>query len=123
MAHHIVGRRGEDLAARHLETGGWTILDRNYRLGRREIDLIAMRDGVLAFVEVKTRTGQGYGHPLEAITPRKRREISAVASAWLMRHPKPVDCVRFDAVAVFIQDPDPPLVEHVPDAWRVEGAG
>jgi putative endonuclease len=118
MSHLAIGRCGEDLAARHLEENGWTILDRNYRFGRKEIDLVVARGSVLAFVEVKTRTGSGFGHPLEAITRRKRREIAAVAAAWLERHPRAYHIIRFDAVGVMVRPQHPPLVEHVEDAWR-----
>lgn len=110
---------GEDVAAAHLERHGWTLLARNVREGRREVDLVAWRDGVLAFVEVKSRSGDRYGHPLEAVTWRKRREVEMVARGWLRRHPLPGAVVRFDAVSVRFRDPDPPEVEHVEDAWRV----
>jgi putative endonuclease len=114
-----LGDRGEALAARFLERAGWTILDRNFRMGRKEIDLVARRDEVVAFVEVKTRAGLGYGHPLEAITWKKRREIQQVAAAWIDRHGKPEYSYRFDAVAVQVGAGSPPTIEHVEDAWRM----
>jgi putative endonuclease len=115
-----LGDRGEALAARHLVRAGWTILERNFRMGRKEIDLIARRGEVVAFVEVKTRAGPGYGHPLEAITWKKRREIQQVAAAWIDRYGRPVDVYRFDAVAVQLRGPEhAPLVEHLEDAWRM----
>ncbi len=115
---HDVGRLGEALAARHLGRHGWTILAKNYRLGRREVDLVAARDGVVAFVEVKARAGTGYGHPLEAITRAKRAEIEMVARAWVARHGRPGEVYRFDAVAVVRTGPGRWAVEHVEDAWR-----
>ncbi len=81
-----LGDRGEELAARHLAERGWTVTHRNFRMGRKEIDLVARRGEVVAFVEVKTRAGRGYGHPLEAVTWKKRREIGQVAQAWIERH-------------------------------------
>jgi putative endonuclease len=110
---------GERLAARHLERRGWTILARNFRFHRKEIDLIARRGEVLAFVEVKSRRGTDFGHPLEAITWRKRREIHQVAEAWLRRGSQEPEVVRFDAVSVIWQDGEAPLIEHVEDAWRL----
>ena len=86
-----LGDRGEQLAARYLADRGWMILHRNYRIGHREIDLVARRDEVVAFIEVKTRGGLGYGHPLEAITRKKQREIQLVASAWIEAHGAPGD--------------------------------
>jgi len=114
-----LGDRGEELAARFLEQRGWTVVHRNFRMGRKEIDLVARRGEVVAFVEVKTRGGRGYGHPLEAITWKKRREIQQVASAWIDRFGKPGDVYRFDAVAVLVEGGGPPVVEHVEDAWRL----
>jgi putative endonuclease len=114
-----LGDRGEQLAADHLARAGWTILHRNYRLGHKEIDLVARRGEVVAFVEVKTRAGRGYGHPLEAITARKRREVQAVAGAWIERFGADGDTYRFDAVAVLVEGGGEPLLEHVEDAWRM----
>ena len=117
MNTYEVGRRFEALAAEHLLARGWTILARNYRFGRKEIDLIASRGRTLAFVEVKGRRGEGYGHPLEAITWRKRREISQVARHWIHENGGGWDIVRFDAIAVREVSDGPPTVEHTPDAW------
>jgi putative endonuclease len=117
MSGKPLGDRGEALAAEHLEGKGWRILHRNFRVGRREIDLVARRGEVVAFVEVKTRAGLGYGHPLEAVTRRKRREVQQVAQSWLHRFGQPGDTYRFDAVAVRLPSGGPPVVEHVEDAW------
>jgi len=114
-----LGDRGEAMAARFLEDRGWTVVSRNFRLGRKEIDLVARRGEVVAFVEVKTRGGLGYGHPLEAVTWRKRREIGQVAQAWVDRHGREGDVYRFDAVAVLTGGGGEPVVEHVEDAWRM----
>jgi putative endonuclease len=118
LSNKTLGDRGEEIAARHLARAGWTVTHRNFRLGHKEIDLVARRGEVVAFVEVKTRAGLGYGHPLEAITARKRREIAQVATAWIERHGAPGDVYRFDAVAVLVRGGEPE-VEHVEDAWRM----
>lgn len=114
-----LGPRGETAAARHLERAGWAIAARNYRAGRKEIDLIATRGGVVAFVEVKTRSGRAYGHPLESITWRKRTEIGQVAADWIARFGRPDLVYRFDAIAVFEDRAGTLRVEHVEDAWRM----
>lgn len=115
---HLLGIRGEALAAKHLRERGWTIVERNYRLGRREIDLIVMRGETLAFVEVKTRSGRRWGLPEEAVTARKRRDIEAVASAFLARTgPGDMD-IRFDVVSIEIHVGQPVHLEHITDAWR-----
>jgi len=116
---HSLGRWGEHHAARFLERRGWRILARNHRFGRREVDLVVRRDGLLAFVEVKTRAGEGFGSPTEAITWRKRREIEAVAAHYLASRSVTGLAVRFDAVAVtLLPGGRGARVEHVPDAWR-----
>lgn len=120
MSTHRIGRRYEALAARYLEARGWRVLARNWRDGPRELDLVVARDGVVAFVEVKARRDLAYGHPLEAITRRKRREVTTAARAWLREHPHPGRILRFDAVAVLAEPGREPTVEHLPDAWRVD---
>jgi putative endonuclease len=120
---HERGKRGEGLAAEFLVARGWTILERNWRDGPRELDLVALRDGVLAFVEVKTRSGGACGSPLEGITRRKRREVERAAAAWLQQWGdarSPLRTIRFDAVAVHLS-PDRGRrgaeVVHLEDAW------
>jgi putative endonuclease len=95
-APHVLGRRGERLAVDYL----WTLVERNYRFGRREVDLIVQKGGLLAFVEVKTRVGDGCGHPEEAAIWKKRGEIEAVAAEYLVRHPSADRSVRFDVIAI-----------------------
>jgi putative endonuclease len=117
---HEFGRSCEDLAARYLEENGWRIVARNYRFGHREIDIVAVRRDVVAFLEVKGRRSARFGHPLEAITWVKRREIEAVARHWIVRHGQVGDLYRFDAIAVLEGDPAGPRIEHVQDAWRLK---
>ena len=115
------GQAGEDAAARYLTSRGWIILGRNVRAGRGELDLIAMRGTVLAFVEVKCRKSLEFGHPLEAITPAKQADVAKVARRWLAHHALPPGMtIRFDAVAVRWPDDGSPELVHVPDAWRLE---
>ena len=112
------GRRFEDEAVRHLEDRGFRILGRNVRFGHKEVDVVARCGGVTCFVEVKGRTGPGSGHPLEAITLAKRREVEAVARWWARCHPGDGP-YRFDAVAVEAPEGWGHVrVTHVPDAWR-----
>lgn len=119
-----LGRLGEDLAARYLESQGWRVVGRNLRDGRREVDLAVFRGGTLAVVEVKTRRGFGFGHPLDAITPRKRLEIARVSRGLIRRLGLPFGTtLRFDAVAVILAGGKPPRIIHVPDAWRLEHGG
>lgn len=119
----VTGRRFEAAAARYLEDRGFTVLARNVRSGRAEVDLVVERDGVVAFVEVKGRVDPDgtFGTPLQAITRRKRREIESVARTWIREHPQAAG-YRFDAVSIRTPHRDAPreawVVEHVEDAWR-----
>lgn len=99
-AKDALGRRGEDIAARHLEAQGLTIVDRNWRCAQGEIDLVALDGDELAFVEVKTRSSVAFGHPLEAITPVKLARLRRLAAAWCQAHPGKHDRIRIDAIAV-----------------------
>jgi putative endonuclease len=112
------GGAGERLAAEHLEKHGWTILERNFRFGHGEVDLIARRGRIVAFVEVKVRTGAEFGHPLEAIGLAKQREIRRVADYWIAHRGDPLDLYRFDAVAITTHGGNQ-LIEHVEDAWGI----
>jgi putative endonuclease len=115
---HDFGRLCEDLACSTLARAGWRILHRNYRLGHKEIDIVARRGSMIAFVEVKGRRTVDFGHPLEAVTAAKRGEIALVARHWIARHGRHGDTYRFDAVSVLGAD-HCPVLEHVEDAWRL----
>lgn len=117
MNPHELGRSGEALAAEYLMAHGWTIVERNYRCGRKEIDLIARQGDSVAFIEVKTRKTCGFGHPLEALTASKRREIETVARCWIARHGSPGLEYRFDAIAVLWPESGKPAITHLKDAW------
>ena len=73
-------------------------------MGRLEIDIIAKRRSVVAFVEVKTRFSEQFGSPFEAVTWTKKREIVRVAHAWIDRHPLPGVTYRFDVIGVETRD-------------------
>lgn len=117
-----IGRRGEDCAVAHLEAAGYRILERNFRFSREEIDIIAFqptpRDdgGVIVFVEVKARSGAGFGAPEAAVDEPKQRAIKRVAEAYLHeRRLIPSPC-RFDVIAVQFEN-DEATVEHFEHAF------
>jgi len=111
------GRRFEALAEGFLNERGWRVLDRNVRFLRKEIDLVVEKDGLVAFVEVKGRSGPAFGHPLEAITRRKRHAISLVARGWIARSNFRARSYRFDAVSVRLMPDGGFELEHVEGAW------
>lgn len=116
---HILGAWGEARAADALVAEGWSVLARNYRFGRKEVDLIVRRGSMIAFVEVKTRTGSRFGGPEAAVTHSKRREIESVAGRFLADLADFVPEVRFDVVAIVVSPTGRVVrVTHIPDAWR-----
>jgi putative endonuclease len=118
---HERGRLGEAHAARYLVQEGWTILDRNWRAGHGEIDLVARRGNVVAFVEVKTRSGGDGSDPLEGITWGKRREVERTARRWVLGQGDRGGKVdyRFDAIAVTLSFGGGTELRHLPDAWWI----
>ncbi|HUG27066.1 MAG TPA: YraN family protein [Gemmatimonadales bacterium] len=117
---HVLGHEGEEAAVAFLEARGWRVLERRFRLGHHDIDLIIRQGRQVAFVEVKTRRSHRFGSPLEALGFRQRRAQSKVAMVWVQRHGRPDDEYRFDLIVVDQSAPDAVRVEHVEDAWRAE---
>lgn len=96
-----IGRWGENLAEKYLTQKGYNILARNLRSEYGEIDILAENEGVLAFVEVKTRTNLVFGNPESAITPRKLAHMRAAALAYIQNHPAYDDLAwRVDVLAI-----------------------
>ncbi|MGW9168508.1 YraN family protein [Agromyces sp. NPDC055658] len=114
MNHNTeLGRRGEQLAAEHLEGAGMTVVDRNWRCALGEVDLVARAGATLVFVEVKTRSGAGYGHPFESITPRKLARLRRLAAAWCDETGARADLIRIDAVSVLAPPSGSVVIEHL----------
>jgi putative endonuclease len=116
LAKDVLGRRGEDLAARHLADAGFVMLARNWRCAAGEIDIVARDRDVLVIVEVKSRRSTAYGSGAEAITRRKADKLRELALWWLRQHPGARD-VRFDVVSVLLPGSGPACVEHLRGAF------
>ncbi|HEX2780010.1 MAG TPA: YraN family protein [Gemmatimonadaceae bacterium] len=97
-----LGELGERIAERWLSLKGWRVLYRRFRSGRRDVDLVVERDGVVAFVEVKARRGDAFGGPVAAVGWRKQRELSRSALVWVDRHGREGEEYRFDVVGVLL---------------------
>jgi putative endonuclease len=114
-----LGRHAEGLAAEHLQGLGYTILARNWRRPEGELDLIVGRDSLCVFVEVRSRTGDERGHPLETVDARKQARVRRAALLYMdAEHPQATS-FRFDVIGVtFAPDGGPPELIHVENAFQ-----
>ncbi len=103
----------------YLISCGWNIEAHRFRLGRHDVDLVARRGAVVAFVEVKTRRSAVCGTALEAVPRPKQRSIAKVAELWRLRFGRPADLYRFDVVALSETATGQLDIQHVADAWRL----
>jgi putative endonuclease len=115
-ARSLLGRAGEDLAARHYRRLGYKVVERNHRRPGGEIDLVLRRGRLLVFCEVKTRSSDRWGVPAEAVNPIKQARLRRLAAGWMSdNRPGPVD-VRFDVVSAMVRGSGIEI-EHIPDAF------
>lgn len=96
----ISGIKGEDLAVSLLRKKGYKIIERNFRIRGGEIDIIAQDGDILVFVEVKARSSEEFGSPLEAITYRKMKSLIKTAQFYKIKNPNLPEAMRIDAVAI-----------------------
>jgi putative endonuclease len=108
-----LGRLGEQLAAEYLQQAGMRILDRNWRCADGELDIVAAERRVLVACEVKTRSGLGFGSPLEAISRRKQARLRRLAISWIQAHGVLFDEVRIDVVGLVRDRAGHFTIEHV----------
>lgn len=117
--HNDLGRWGEDEAALFLEDEGYTILDRNWRLEHRDLDIVALspQGKMLVVVEVKTRSSNDYQEPEQAVDKRKMRNLAIAANAYIKA--KGIDKeVRFDIISIVGQIRQVAHVKHLKDAFN-----
>lgn len=112
-----LGRKGEHMAARRLQRDGYRILHRNLELGRYEIDIVAQKDDLIAFVEVKTRTGAQVVDPAESVDREKQRHIRIAADRYIARRKGTPVNYRFDIVTVVVFERGKPEITHYPNAF------
>ncbi|HEX2922040.1 MAG TPA: YraN family protein [Bacteroidales bacterium] len=110
-----LGNKGEDLAVEYLSNNGYRILNRNWKWGRNEIDVIAENNEFIVFAEVKTRTADFMDDPLNAITRSKQNAIIFAAEGYMKRMGKDKEC-RFDVITIIMKGNDY-TIEHIPDAF------
>lgn len=116
-----VGARGEAIAAGYLEGLGYCVLDRNWYSRYGELDLIVAQGDSLVAVEVKTRTGLGYGHPLQAITAQKAARLRRLLLEWCRAHDPDAGWearsrwknLRVDAIGIVLRNGVSPNIDHL----------
>jgi putative endonuclease len=102
-AHYELGREGEAIAVSYLKEHGFEILERNWRFGKLEIDIIARKDNLLCIVEVKTRTGDYFGDPEEGVTKAKERFLATAADHYIISKNLDVE-VRYDIASIIVHN-------------------
>jgi putative endonuclease len=122
FAPRPLGRRGEDAAARYLKKLGYVIVARGHRDNIGEIDLIAVDNRTVVFIEVKTRTSHGAGHPADAVDEKKQQRLTRLALSYLKRHDLLECSARFDVIAVtWPEYKGQPVIEHFQNAFAPIG--
>ena len=115
----ILGTIGEDAAAKFLESNGYEIVARNFRIRSAEIDIIARRENVIVFVEVKARSSIRHGLPVEAVNFRKQKKIIEAAAVFLQDE-NFCDCAcRFDVVEIYLHGALVEEINHIENAFEV----
>jgi putative endonuclease len=115
-SHNDLGRKGEAMAKAHMEATGYEIMDENWVFGKAEIDLIAYKNSIIIFTEVKTRTGNGFGEPEDFVDARKQRLLVEAADEYiyLMNHQGEV---RFDIISILFDRNNNHTLKHIEDAF------
>lgn len=113
--HNDFGTRGEELAREYLTANGYSILENNWRYRTHEVDIIAKKGDILAFVEVKTRSSKFLGEPEIFVSRTQQRAYVTVADAYIQKFNRPEE-VRFDIIAIVLNSTSME-VRHIPNAF------
>ena len=114
--HNEFGMISEDRAAAYLMARGYTIRDRNWRVGHKELDIVAQKNGTLIIIEVKARKSDRYGDAVDAVTDEKIHKLIQAANAYVHYHRIDLP-VRFDIIAI-TGEPGDQTIEHIEDAFH-----
>ena len=118
-ARKSLGKWGEDYAAQYLLQKGYSLRERNYRRARGELDIIAEKDGMLIFVEVKTARSTRMGDPITWVNRQKQAQLATVAMHYLQeKEIEDMDC-RFDVIGILKQGEDV-QIQHIENAFWLE---
>ncbi|WP_115460919.1 YraN family protein [Winogradskyella aurantiaca] len=113
--HYELGKNGEQLAVDYLIAQGYNVRARNYRFERAEVDILAEKNGILAAVEVKTRTSREFGNPQDFVKPRQIQNLVKAVDAYILEESLDLE-VRFDIIAI-IKTNEHQELEHLKNAF------
>jgi putative endonuclease len=113
-----LGRKGEKISIDFLKEKGYQILERNYRFGHKEIDIVAKDKNTVVFVEVKTGKSKKFGEPFERVNSNKRKKLIQVAQAFIQENEINGCDFRFDVISVDLKGEK--KIEHIENAFMVE---
>ncbi len=113
------GTYGEDLAVKLLTEKGYTIIERNYRFGHGEIDIVAKENETLVFVEVKYRNNLEFGPPELAVTKAKQKQVRKIAELFIYDNDGKIDFeeARIDVIAILKLPNEDPQINHIENAF------
>lgn len=114
-SNQILGEKGEQLAVEYLQKLGYMILERNWRIGHKEVDIICMKNECVIFVEVKTRKTTRLGMPEESVSERKIKSITDAALLYLQE--KKYNDIRFDVISIILKNENNIELLHIKDAF------
>ena len=125
-SHNDFGKWGEMYAAQYLERNGYIILERDWRIGHKDIDIIALKDNKIIFVEVKTRSSDDFRDPMLSVDQDKRRNLLSAGKAYMSRRHWDHN-FQYDVILLVGTDETNIRLEHIPDcihpAPRFYGSG
>ena len=113
--HNELGKKGEDLAVELLQKNSYSILERNWRFKKAEVDIIAQKKGILVIIEVKTRSTSHFGNPQDFVNPKKIRLLVEAINEYVIAHDLDVE-VRFDIIAI-LKRQQTFEIDHIEDAF------
>lgn len=116
MSQHLkLGKRGEEIAAEFLLQNNYEIIQQNFKAQNYELDIIAKKDNILIFVEVKTRNNNYFGEPEESVNHKKEKHITKASELFMNNYDDFID-IRFDIIAIILQDGNV-KIKHIEDAF------
>ena len=114
--HNETGVKGEEIAENFLQTKGYNVLHRNWRWERKEVDIIAEHNGLLIFIEVKTRSDSYFGYPEDAVDEKKQDYLKTAAEEFLYQYPE-YSQIRFDIISIITRKDIIQEIVHFEDAF------